>query len=119
MTTVESGSPQRVTASCARPIRRAFTHCTKRGLPKSWTSHSQGKPWSVEFAQDLTSAAYASHLDELASKAHLWVHGHVHDSFNYLVGNCRVVANPCGYIQRDGTQENERFDPNLIIELAN
>ncbi len=25
------------------------------------------------------------------------MHGHVHDSFDYLVGACRVVANPRGY----------------------
>jgi hypothetical protein len=30
-------------------------------------------------------------------KADLWVHGHVHDSFDYRVGRARVVANPRGY----------------------
>ena len=70
------------------------------------------------FAGDLTSAAYASRLDELAQKADLWVHGHMHDSFDYALGRCRVVTNPCGYIRPDGSPENENFDPNFVIELA-
>ena len=27
----------------------------------------------------------------------LWVHGHVHDSFDYELGDTRVVCNPLGY----------------------
>ena len=27
----------------------------------------------------------------------LWVHGHVHDYFNYMLGNTRVVCSPYGY----------------------
>ncbi len=70
-----------------------------------------------EYANDLISAAYASRLDDLARKADLWVHGHMHESFDYNIGKCRIVTNPCGYIRRDGSPENERFDPSLIIEL--
>ena len=69
------------------------------------------------FANDLASAAYASRLDALAQKADLWVHGHMHDSLDYSLGRCRVVANPCGYRKRDGGPENENFDPNLVVEL--
>lgn len=45
----------------------------------------------------MTSAAFASDLSELMANVDLWLHGHVHDSFDYQVGCCRVVANPCGY----------------------
>ena len=72
---------------------------------------------SGPYAHDLVSAAYASRLDALAEKADLWVHGHMHDSFDYQIGKCRVVTNPCGYIRRDGSPENEQFDPNFVIEL--
>ena len=71
-----------------------------------------------QYANDLISAAYASRLEDLAHKANLWVHGHMHDSFDYTIGDCRVVTNPCGYIRRDGSPENERFDPNFVIELG-
>lgn len=27
----------------------------------------------------------------------LWIHGHTHTPVDYMVGNCRVVANQCGY----------------------
>lgn len=27
----------------------------------------------------------------------LWIHGHTHDPFDYMVGETRVIANPCGY----------------------
>ena len=47
----------------------------------------------------LTNYGFASHLDEFVeeSKAKLWVHGHVHDQFDYMIGSTRVITNPCGY----------------------
>lgn len=46
----------------------------------------------------------------------LIIHGHVHDAFDYMVGDTRVVVNPRGY-----PMERERFDngfdPLLNIEL--
>lgn len=50
------------------------------------------------YAGDPTNAAFVSaNLDGLLLKADLWLHGHVHDNFDYSVGGCRVVANPRGY----------------------
>jgi predicted phosphodiesterase len=69
------------------------------------------------FARDLVSAAYASRLDDLAEMADVWIHGHVHESFDYHIGKCRVVCNPCGYMKRGERGENTEFDPNFIIEL--
>lgn len=46
---------------------------------------------------DLLNAAYVSDLSELVEQADFWFHGHVHDSFDYRVGKCRVVTNPAGY----------------------
>jgi hypothetical protein len=28
----------------------------------------------------------------------LWTHGHTHEDFDYMIGDCRVVCNPRGYI---------------------
>jgi hypothetical protein len=69
-----------------------------------------------QYADDRISAAYASQLKELAAKADLWVHGHMHESSDYLIGKCRVVCNPCGYMTRGGGIENGDFDPNFIAE---
>jgi predicted phosphodiesterase len=69
------------------------------------------------YADDMVSAAYASNLDELVKQADIWMHGHMHDSFDYQLGKCRVVCNPCGYMKRGGSAENGGFDPNLIVEI--
>ncbi|PWF48467.1 metallophosphoesterase [Massilia glaciei] len=70
-----------------------------------------------EYVNELTSAAYASRLGALVSQANLWLHGHMHNSSDYLIGQCRVVCNPCGYMTRGGGTENARFDRNLIVEV--
>ncbi len=43
----------------------------------------------------------------------LWIHGHTHESCNYVHAGTRVVCNPHGYWGRD---TNPRFDPRLMIE---
>ena len=42
----------------------------------------------------------------------LWVHGHVHNSFDYPVADTRIVCNPRGY-----GDENARFDPGMCVEV--
>lgn len=71
-----------------------------------------------EYASDPVSGAFASDLDDLVRQATLWVHGHTHTSFDYPFGQCRVVANPLGYMKRGGQAENDDFDPNFIVELS-
>ena len=48
----------------------------------------------------------------------LWVHGHTHNSFDYQVGNCRVVCNPRVYVAWTGKAENRAFDAGfaLVVE---
>ena len=67
------------------------------------------------YGNDIISAAYVSDLAALieAGKPDLWVHDHVHLSFDYTVGGTRVVCNPHGY-----GQENPAFDPALTVEVG-
>lgn len=67
------------------------------------------------FKGDLTNAAYASDLSHVleAGAPALWVHGHVHDSCDYVVHNTRIVANPRGY-----GIENSKLDRDLIIRIG-
>jgi Icc-related predicted phosphoesterase len=44
----------------------------------------------------------------------LWTHGHVHDPWDYNIGQCRVVCNPRGY---PGEGSRMLFNPNLVIEV--
>lgn len=60
------------------------------------------------------SPAFVSDLDGLVQHADLWIHGHTHDSFDYLAGKCRVVCNPRGYA---GRELNPGFDPGLVVEV--
>ncbi|WP_291012943.1 metallophosphoesterase [Hydrogenophaga sp.] len=69
------------------------------------------------YERDMVSAAYVSDLSHLMGQAAIWVHGHMHDSADYRVNGTRVVCNPRGYGRRDGSNENERFKPGLLIEI--
>lgn len=70
------------------------------------------------FAGSSLNACFVSDLQALVEKsdAALWVHGHTHDSFDYRVGNTRVVANPRGYV-KNGQAENVAFDPGFTVEV--
>ena len=43
--------------------------------------------------------AYASDLSHLIEyhSPDLWIHGHIHETNDYLIGNTRIVSNPRGY----------------------
>lgn len=69
------------------------------------------------YINDPVSAGFASDLEFLTKKADLWVHGHIHESVDYLIQGCRVVTNPCGYRTRSGGTENWNFDPNFVVNI--
>lgn len=66
------------------------------------------------FAGQLLNHAYYSDLEPVieAGKPDLWVHGHVHNVFDYRVGATRVLANPRGY-----PRENPEFNPGLVVTI--
>ncbi len=68
------------------------------------------------FRHDLMAACFASNLDYLFGKMALWIHGHTHDNFDYVVNGTRVICNPRGYVTYKG-QENFDFDPRLVVEI--
>jgi predicted phosphodiesterase len=71
------------------------------------------------FAGSLLNACFVSNLQGLLGedRVQLWVHGHTHDSFDYVVNGTRVVCNPRGYA-REGVNENAVFDPHLVVEVS-
>jgi predicted phosphohydrolase len=58
------------------------------------------------FASDL------NWLIESNPQIRYWFHGHTHTSFNYLIGETRIVCNPKGY-----GKENSEYNPNLTLEI--
>ena len=124
----------RLAKKCYRKLRATDT-LQYHAMQKSWLNKKLQEPFpgrtvvithmapsmrsvSDRFAHDRASAAYASRLDDMVEKADLWVHGHMHDSFDYTVGKCRVICNPCGYMTRGGGAENGQFDPNFIVDIS-
>lgn len=69
-----------------------------------------------QYLNDPLTPAYASRLENvmLYNDITLWVHGHNHNSSDYMIGDTRVVCNPQGYI---GVDVNPTFDPNFIVEI--
>lgn len=97
-----------LSASLARPHHGptvVVTHHlpSSRSVAPRWTGYT-------------LNAAFASDLDRFIEvyRPYLWVHGHTHDSFDYQIGETRVVCNPRGYLPRE---PNPSFDPGLIVEI--
>lgn len=70
-----------------------------------------------QYAGDLLNAAYASNLSELIMDhptIKYWFHGHMHDSIDYMVGECQVKCNPRGYV---GYALNPNFNLDFEFEV--
>jgi Icc-related predicted phosphoesterase len=68
-----------------------------------------------KFRSDPVTAAFVSDQSWLIERYQptLWVHGHVHNSSDYRVGETRILCNPHGY----GT-ENPDFNGALVVEVG-
>ena len=63
-----------------------------------------------------SNPSFASDLDHLVRlPVTLWVHGHTHESLDYVSNGTRVVCNPRGYLPGE---PNPAFDPTGLVELA-
>lgn len=99
----------------------------------SWLKTELAKPWdgatiivthhapsvlsvAERWRKDILSAAYVSRLDGFVAEsgAALWVHGHTHSSFDYRLGNTRVVCNPRGFVE---WARNPEFKVDLIVDM--
>jgi Icc-related predicted phosphoesterase len=74
----------------------------------SWSSADPG------LRSDLLTAAYVSDFSSLieTTQPDLWVHGHVHRSSDYRIGQTRILCNPHGY-----GNESPLFDGALVVEI--
>lgn len=104
-------------AALATPFDGPTVVVTHHGPhPRSIHPRYEGSPINAAFVSDLTP---------LMGKAAAWLHGHVHDSFDYAVDGTRIVANPRGYaLNRKAAEsveqidwENKAFQPSLVIEV--
>ncbi len=73
--------------------------------PGSIHPRFKGDPLTAAFVSDRTPVMTAGAPD-------LWIHGHVHDCFDYRVGKTRILCNPHGY-----PGENAKFDEALVVDV--
>jgi predicted phosphodiesterase len=67
------------------------------------------------YAGDPFNPAFASDLARLVKPpVMLWIHGHTHESFDYVVDGTRIVCNPRGYLPME---PNSAFDPRFVVEV--
>lgn len=83
-------------------------------------THHAPSPRSIHprFAGSVMNACFVSDAERLidGDRVKLWIHGHTHDSFDYVLNGTRVVCNPRGYA-KDGVNENPLFNPTCQIEI--
>jgi predicted phosphodiesterase len=63
----------------------------------------------------LMNGGYSTDMSEFIldhPKIKVWTHGHMHNNFDYVIGDTRVICNPHGY-----PGENDQFDFNLTFEV--
>lgn len=71
------------------------------------------------FRMSLDNWFFYSSLEEIMldhPNIKVWCHGHTHNTYDYMMGGCRVICNPRGYVQ-GFRQEKTGFNPNFTFEL--
>ena len=69
--------------------------------------------------ETLMNGGYHSDLSEFIldhPQIKLWVHGHTHHPFDYVIGETRIVCNPRGY-ENDDYGEDTGWNPNIVLEV--
>ena len=81
-------------------------------------THHAPSPQSLPYhqAHSAIDAAYVSNLELFVndSGAALWIHGHLHNAVDYMIGDTRVLANCRGYVG-EALCEDFRIDATVEI----
>lgn len=76
------------------------------------TYESIGEVFRTPSNQYINFSYHNTKLEETVALADLWVHGHNHNTSDYMVDTCRVICNPRGY---ERYEENPEFDVNGFL----
>lgn len=90
--------------------------------PTICVSHHAPHPGSIHpkyGSADGINASFASDLSGMILRYQpaLFVHGHVHDNHDYMIGDTRIICNPRGYPRYHHGHENKGFIPDLVVEV--
>jgi Icc-related predicted phosphoesterase len=90
----------------------------KRDKTTVVVTHHAPSPDSIHprFEGDFLNPAYAANLGTYLEEGHgpyVWVHGHMHNTVDKVIGKTHVLANPRGYAgaYTESRPENSEFDP--------
>ena len=97
-----------------------FKQClpTLRGKVVVITHHAPSfQSISDDYVTSETIGAYASSLEGIIHEYNptLWIHGHIHDTRDYMINQTRILCNPKGYPRKDDTNGN--FDINHEVTI--
>ena len=69
------------------------------------------------YANDRLTPAFASNLEGLMddNRVSLWIHGHMHESYDYEIYGSRIVCNPRGYSPQ---ALNPEFRSDFVVEIG-
>lgn len=90
-----------------RSCERADTVVVTHHAPSLRSTRFKGDDWDRLYGSDLEAL-----INERGPA--LWIHGHVHESFDYRVGQTKIACNPRGYVRYG---ENSEFDPVRTIHV--
>ena len=100
-------------------IERELASAREEATTTVVITHHAPTPRSVppRFAGDPCNGAFASDLERVIERYQppLWIHGHMHDAVDTMLGDTRVLCNPAGY---DAARAERRgFDPQLCVDI--
>ena len=90
-------------------------------LPVVVVTHHSPSKLSIKpkYEKDvLMNGAYSSDLSEFIldhPEIQVWTHGHTHDTFDYMVGETRIICNPRGYKYYE--ERADEFDPTIGFDI--
>lgn len=71
-----------------------------------------GDGLTPSFVSELPAEAFSNPFHDI-----IWVHGHTHSSADYHKDSTRIISNPRGYRLSNGSFENSKFNPSLVIDV--
>lgn len=97
-------------------IKHGLDHAKLNNLkPVVITHHAPSfKSVHPRFFNSEVNSAFYSNLDNFIenSDIKLWIHGHMHNTSDYNIGNTRIICNPKGHVG-----ENPIYNPRLLINI--
>lgn len=100
-------------------IEEALARTSVTNRPTVVITHHAPTPRSIgrRFQRHPLNPGFASDLERVIERyqPEVWIHGHMHDPVDVMLGETRVLCNPQGY---NPESEDRGYDPGLCIEIG-